>query len=115
VQQFVQMMRTRTGENLASGSGFSLSCCFPGWQWVDRLLEQMPLAPVTFASRCKQAFGIVSIDPLAGVYQLHDLIEETFSLVETHLSELDTTQARAWFQERRRVWESVPRGILEES
>ncbi len=76
---------------------------YPGWQWVDRLMEQMPLAPVKFASRFKQVFGIVSIDPLAGVYQLHELVEETFSLVETHLSELDTAQARARFQERRRV------------
>jgi hypothetical protein len=76
---------------------------YPGFQWVDRLIEQMPLVPVKLASRCKQAFGIISIDPLAGVYQLHDLIEETFSLVETHLSELDTAQARALFQERRRV------------
>src|SRR5205823_1034908 len=61
---------------------------FPGWQWVDRLMGQMRIAPLNLASRCKQAFGIVSIDPLAGVYQLHELIEETFSLVETHLSEL---------------------------
>jgi hypothetical protein len=76
---------------------------YPGWQWVDRLMEQMPLAPVKFASRFKQVFGIVSIDPLAGVYQLHELVEETFSLVESHLSELDTAQARARFQERRRV------------
>ena len=76
---------------------------FPGWRWVDRLLEQVPLVPVKLVSRCKQAFGIIRIDPLAGVYELHDLIEESFRLVETHLSELDTAQARALFQERRRV------------
>jgi hypothetical protein len=81
---------------------------YPGFLWVERLMEQMPLAPVKLASRFKQAFGVVSIDPLAGVYQLHKLIEETFSLVETHLSELDTAQARARFQERRRVWEPIP-------
>jgi hypothetical protein len=78
---------------------------FPGWQWVDRLTKQMRIAPTSLAARFKQLFGIVSIDPLASVYQLHDLIEETFHLVQTHLSELDTVQARARFQERRRVWE----------
>ncbi len=77
---------------------------YPGFRWVDRLIEQMPIAPLNLAPRFKQAFGIVSIDPLAGVYQLHELIEETFSLVETHLSEFDTAQPRARFRARRRIW-----------
>jgi hypothetical protein len=76
---------------------------YPGWQWVDRLMEQMRISPPKLAPRCKQVIGIVSIDPTASVYQLHDLIEETFRLVQTHLSELDTTHAQARFQERRRV------------
>ncbi len=77
---------------------------YPGFRWVDRLIEQMPITPLNLAPRFKQAFGIVSIDPLAGVYQLHELIEETFSLVETHLSEFDTAQPRARFRARRRTW-----------
>jgi hypothetical protein len=72
---------------------------YPGFRWVDRLIEQMPVAPCNLASRFKQIFGIVSIDPRASVYQLHDLIEETFRLVETHLSEIDTTPARERFRE----------------
>ncbi len=88
---------------------------YPGWQRVDQLIEHMHIAPARLAPRFKQAFDIVSIDPLAGVYQLHDLVEETFCLVETHLSGLDTAQARARFQERRQVWEPVPHGLLEEA
>jgi len=84
---------------------------YPGWQRVDRLIEQMHIAPLTLAARFKQLFGIVSIDPLASVYQLHDLIVETFRLVETCLSELDTTQALARFQERHHAWERVPDGL----
>jgi hypothetical protein len=80
---------------------------YPGWQRVDRLMEQMRIAPLTLAARFKQIFGIVSIDPLASVYQLHDLIVEIFRLVETYLSELDTVQALARFQERRHAWERV--------
>lgn len=81
-----------------------LNCLYyPGWQWVDRLIEQMRIAPTRLTARCKQLFGIVSIDPLASVYQLHDLIEETFRLVQTNLSELDTAQARARFQEPHRI------------
>ncbi len=88
---------------------------YPGWLWVDRLIAQMHTSPLKLAPRCKQVFGIVSIDPLASVYQLHDLIEETFHLVDTQLPELDTTKARARFQERHRSWEHVSDGLLEES
>jgi hypothetical protein len=88
---------------------------YPGWQRVDRLMAEMRIAPLKLAPRFKQLFGIVSIDPLASVYQLHDLIEETFRLVQAHLSELDTVQAHARFQERRQVWERIPDGPLEEA
>ena len=88
---------------------------YPGWRWVERLMAQMRIAPPRLAARCKQLFGIVSIDPLASVYQLHDLIEETFRLVQTHLSECDTTRARALFQERRRIGIRLVDGLLEET
>jgi hypothetical protein len=45
------------------------------------------------------------------VYQLHELIEETFVLVETHLAAVDTRQARARFHERRKPWEHAPDGL----
>ena len=81
---------------------------YPGFRRVDRLMEQMPIAPLHLVSRFKQVFDIVSIDARASVYQLHDLIEETFRLVEMHLREVDTAQARARFAEPRQVWEQAP-------
>jgi hypothetical protein len=81
---------------------------YPGFRRIDRLMEQMPIAPPNLSTRFKQVFGIVGIDPLAGVYQLHDLIEESFSLVRTHLGELDTTQVQARFREQRHTWEHMP-------
>jgi hypothetical protein len=74
---------------------------YAGWQWMDRLVEQMQVTPPNLSPRLKQVLAIVGIDPLASVYQLHELIEETFVLVETSLDEVDTSQARARFQERR--------------
>ena len=53
---------------------------FPGWRWLDRLLDQMYVNPPSLSMRLKQLFAIVSIDLLASVYHLHDLIEETFVL-----------------------------------
>ncbi|HET8850940.1 MAG TPA: hypothetical protein VFN02_00290 [Ktedonobacteraceae bacterium] len=76
---------------------------YPGWWWLDRLMEEMPVTPPQLSRRLKQLFAIVSIDPLASVYQLHDLIEETFRLVETHLGEVDTRAARERFHGQRRI------------
>ena len=69
-----------------------LNCLYyPGWRWLDRLLGEMQVAPPNLSPRLKQLFAIVSIDPLASVYQFHELIEETFVLVETHLPAVDTS------------------------
>jgi len=84
---------------------------YPGWRWVDRLMAQLHLAPHHLAPRFKELFGIVSIDPLASVYQLHDLIEECFRLVETHMGEVDTRAARERFRRQRRAWEHAPDGL----
>jgi hypothetical protein len=85
---------------------------YPGWKWLDRLMNEMQLRPAQLSSRLKQLFAIVSIDPRASVYQLHELIEETFALVERHLPAVDTRQARARFQERRKNWEHAPDGLV---
>jgi hypothetical protein len=84
---------------------------YPGFRWIDRLMGQMHITPPNLSPRFKQVFGITSIDPLAGVYQLHELIEEAFVLVETHLAAVDTRQARARFHERRKHWEHAPDGL----
>ncbi len=85
---------------------------YPGWQWMDRLVEQMQVAPHNLSPRCKQVFAIVGIDPFASVYQLHELIEETFVLVETSLDEVDTSQARVRFHARRAKQGHAPDGPL---
>ena len=90
-----------------------LNCLYyPGWRWLDRLLGEMQVAPPNLSPRLKQLFAIVSIDPLASVYQFHELIEETFVLVETHLPAVDTRQARARFHEQRKTWEHAPGGLV---
>ncbi len=84
---------------------------YPGWRWLDRLMDEMQVTPPNLSPRLKQLFAIVSIDPLASVYQLHDLIEETFRLVETHLGEVDTQAARERLRGQRRAWEHAPDGL----
>jgi hypothetical protein len=76
---------------------------FPGWRSLDRLIDKLQVTPPNLSPRLKQLFAVVSIDPRASVYQLHDLIEETFRLVETHLGEVDTRAARERFHGQRRL------------
>ena len=84
---------------------------YPGWRWLDRLIGQLQVTPPNLSPRFKQLFAIVSIDPRASVYQLHDLIEETFRLVETQLGEVDTQAARQRFRAQRRAWQHAPDGL----
>ena len=56
--------------------------------------------------------SLVDNGMLASVYQLHDLVEETFRLVETYLGEVDTTPARERFRVQHRAWEHPPDELL---
>jgi hypothetical protein len=85
---------------------------YPGFKRVDQVISQMSISPPQLATRFNRLFGIVSIDPLAAVYQLEELTEETFLLVETYLGEIYTSKARAQFQERRANWSHQPDGLL---
>src|SRR5260370_31582572 len=81
---------------------------YPGWRWMDRLMEGLQGTPPNLSPPFKQLFAIVSIDPLASSYQFHDLIEETFRLVETRMGEVDTHAARERFRGQRRAGEHAP-------
>jgi hypothetical protein len=84
----------------------------PTSTWLSSgLIDQLQVTPPTLSPRLKQLFAIVSIDPLAAVYQLHDLTQETFRLVDAHLGEVDTHAARERFRVQRRTGEHAPDGL----
>ena len=64
---------------------------------MDKLIQKMKIAPNNLSPRLKQLF---QEEPYIAVNQLGELIEETFSLVEKHMSEVDTTEA--W--KRYKLW-----------
>jgi hypothetical protein len=84
-----------------------------GFKWMDQLIQELPIAPTDLSSRLKRVF---QIQPRAGVDELHQLIEETFALVESHMPEVDTTRfgmsALQWFRLRRKTYEKAPQGLL---
>ena len=85
---------------------------YPGWRWLDRLTDQLQLTPPQLSPRLQQLFAIVSIHPLASAYQLHELIDETFVLVERHLPEVGLAQAQRRFREQRPTWKLAPDGLV---
>lgn len=74
----------------------------PFHKWLDWEIGQLQHTPPDLNHRLRQ---ILRAEPRAAVDQLHQLIEETFALVERHLPEFDTSAARATFDERRVIEE----------
>jgi len=72
----------------------------PYHKWLDWEVSQLRIAPPDLNRRLRQ---VLCAEPRAAVDQLHELIEETFALVERHLPDFDTSAARAVFDERRVV------------
>ncbi len=64
----------------------------------------LPLAPPSLANRIRAVFDRPAPE---GAQTLHDLIEETFDLVEHHLPEVDVDLLRATFRSDRKPVESA--------
>lgn len=83
----------------------------PGFKWIDRRIEALSLAPPALSLRFKQVWNS---EPVTGTRLLHALIEETFTLIDLHMPEVDTRQARAVFGQRPLEWEQAPHGEISE-
>jgi predicted nucleotidyltransferase len=64
-------------------------------KWADRFIGRMQVVPLDFSTRIKRCF---QEEPIAAIKQFHSLIEETFRLVEMHMPEIDTKEARELFE-----------------
>ncbi len=80
----------------------------PGDKWVDQTVTQLHYAPPQFVSRLTSAFHL---EPLAGVQVMNDLVEEVIVLVETYMSEIDTSPTRQRIEKRRLLWDAPPAGL----
>jgi predicted nucleotidyltransferase len=68
---------------------------------LDAYAARMRIAPPDVAARLTQA---LRAEPLVAIAMLRSLIEETFALVERHMPEIDTTEAKRRFAQ-------APRGL----
>jgi hypothetical protein len=78
---------------------------FPGFKWLHHITAGLPIAPPEFNTRLQQVFAS---EPRAGAEALRGLVEETYTLIETHMPEIDVTRLRHWFRYRRQPWDAPP-------
>jgi hypothetical protein len=70
-------------------------------KWMERLIDEMHIAPPNLASRMK---GIFRADPTSGWRHLKELIDETILLVEAHMVEVDLASPRDAHPQVNIVW-----------
>jgi len=77
----------------------------PRFKGMDELIAEMLVKPRDLSARLKAAFRLA---PREGILELHAICEDTISLVDEHMPDLDTTQYRENLRRRRGVWDSPP-------
>jgi predicted nucleotidyltransferase len=84
-----------------------LYCGHPSaFKRLDPLEHDLTIAPPNLAARLRSVFSLPTPD---GAAVLHDLVEATYDLVETHLPEVDVNQLRAQFRSDRQPLETLPK------
>ena len=73
----------------------------PGFKWTRYWVETMNIKPPAFFARLERVF---QSDAASGTYELRQLSEETFDLVEEHLPQVDLKQQRETFHRLYPKW-----------
>lgn len=68
---------------------------------MDWLIGQMTHAPENLSSRLKSA---LRADPLTGVHEMSQLIDETMDLIDAHMPDVDTSDKRQRFHRPAMRW-----------
>ena len=74
---------------------------YPGFKWTRYFVEEMDIKPPEFFARLERVF---QSDAVSGTYELRQLSEETFALVEKHLPQVDLKQQRETFNRLYPKW-----------
>ena len=77
----------------------------PGNKWMDRLINELAIAPPDLSRRIKAAFRC---EPLGGLLKLKMLILEVYALVEQHMPAIDVQTARQRFLRWREPFDEQP-------
>jgi hypothetical protein len=76
-----------------------------GFKWLDIVAERLQHKPDALVQRLTRVY---QVEPAVGAQALTALVEETYSLVEQHLPQVDVAWLRTVFHYRRPVWDQAP-------
>ncbi|MFF0338492.1 hypothetical protein [Kribbella sp. NPDC004875] len=77
----------------------------PKPKWLAHLSDTLAVAPVDLGERLRQVF---TVEPRAAAHSLAELVEETFTLIEAELPEVDVDRLRTIFRHRRPPLDGPP-------
>lgn len=80
---------------------------FSGYKWIDLQISGMKVAPPDFSRRLQQVF---SSEPRAATQEIAALVEETYTLIEQEMPEVDIARLRHYFRYKRQLWDEAPTG-----
>ncbi len=74
--------------------------------YLIQLIPHLKIAPINLGLRLERAFFT---PPSEGLDMMHELIEETFDVLETNMPGVDCTESRYRFRhDRRKPWQKLP-------
>lgn len=77
----------------------------PGFKWMQRLIGEMTIAPTGLAERIENPFRA---EPLQARAIFRDLMLETYDLIDAHMPEVETQEAREAFLKHRKQIHAMP-------
>lgn len=75
-----------------------------GFKWLDEVVATLAVAPPALDRRLRRAYEL----PAGADAGLRPLVEETYDLVERHVSGIDVEQLRRIFRYERPLWDGEP-------
>lgn len=76
-----------------------------GFKWIDVVAAQLRYKPDDLVARLSRVYQVA---PAEGARELAALVEETYTLVEQQLPQVNVTWLRSVFHYRRPIWDQAP-------
>jgi hypothetical protein len=84
----------------------------PGAKWMRRLIGELRIAPPRLAERIDRIFRLGAAEPLEAGREVRALVLEVYDLIDIHMPEVETRNARERFLRGRGRFDAPPPGIL---
>lgn len=81
----------------------------PGFKWMNRMIAEMTIKPHDLGARIQQAYAAPPVD---AVPLLRDLHLETYDLIDAHLPQVATQEARTAFLKLRPQFVHMPENLV---